>query len=217
MRRNPVLSETDAFRLTVTGAAIALIGALVGWLTTPLAGVAAFVVLGLVGLGLYMRGEEPGRRLPLRRAAADRHPHRAAPGTRRVIVVANDTLAGEELSRHIRELHGRSVQLDVLAPVLASRTRLAYTDIDSGIERARERLSLSLAWARTQGFAARGEVGDASPVAALEDELRDFGADEVIVATSGSEPSSWQERTELQRLREELDIPVVQVSVEVQR
>ena len=46
---------------------------------------------------------------------------------------------------------------------------------------------------------------------ALEDQLRDFGADEVIVVTHPRERGSWQERGELERLRRELDVPVTHV------
>jgi hypothetical protein len=213
MRLNPILSEGDAFAVTVAAAALALIGGLVGWLATPIAGVAVFVVLGLVGLAVHLRRPESDRRLPLRDAAHGAHPHGAMPGSRHVIVVANETLAGEELSRRIRELDGPRVEVDVLVPVLTSRTHLAYTDIDRELDEARERLARSLAWARESGLLAHGEIGDASPTTALEDELRNFGADQVIVVTSQSEPTSWQERQELQRLREELDIPVLQMSV----
>jgi hypothetical protein len=43
MRHNPILSETDAFRVTVAVAALAVASAILGWLTVPLAGVAVFV------------------------------------------------------------------------------------------------------------------------------------------------------------------------------
>jgi hypothetical protein len=48
-------------------------------------------------------------------------------------------------------------------------------------------------------------------VVAIEDELRDFGADEVIVVTHSRDRETWQERGELERLREELDVPVTHV------
>jgi hypothetical protein len=131
-----------------------------------------------------------------------------------VLVLANESLRGEELRAQIAGADGGRVELDVLAPVLSSRTHLAYTDIDSETRRARERLDRSLSWARTQGFLARGRVGDAiSPIASLEDELRAFGADEVIVVTAGPQAEHWHEREEIRRLREELDVPVVQVAL----
>jgi hypothetical protein len=213
MRRSPIVSETDAFRLTVASAALAFISVLVGWLMTPLAGVVVFTVVALAGFCGYMSRPDRSRRLPLRAAAQERHPHGAPAGRRHVIVVANETLAGDALGAYIRGIDGGRVELDILAPVLTSRTHLAYTDVDAETRQARARLGRSLSWARSQGFAARGEIGDPSPTTALEDELRDFGADEVIVATSQAGPTRWQERAELEQLREELDIPVKQVAV----
>ncbi|MGO9496680.1 MAG: hypothetical protein ACLQA5_08235, partial [Solirubrobacteraceae bacterium] len=58
-----------------------------------------------------------------------------------------------------------------------------------------------------------GEVGDPSPNTAIEDQLRDFGADEVIVVTHPREREAWQEHGELERLRRELDVPVTHIVV----
>jgi hypothetical protein len=87
------------------------------------------------------------------------------------------------------------------------------TDIDREIDEARRRLERSLHWARRQGLVVRGRVGDPDPVVAIEDELRDFGADEVVVVTHPDERAGWQERTELDRLSRELDLPVRRVIV----
>lgn len=214
MRRNPIRSETDAFRLTVAGAALMVVGVVVGWLTQPLVGAIVFAVLALAALALYMSRPESDRRRPLRAAAQEPHPHGAPPGTRHVLVVANEQLDGQELRDRIRGRNGQRVEVDVLAPVLSSRTHLAYTDIDRELRNARRRLARSLAWTRAQGFLARGEVGDPSPTTAIEDELRDFGPDEVIVVTSRSVEPRWQEQTELDRLRDELQVPVVQVATQ---
>ncbi len=103
----------------------------------------------------------------------------------------------------------------MLAPVLTSHVHFGMTDIDRELTDARSRLEASLAWAREHGIPAHGEVGDPSPTTAIEDELRDFGADEVIVVTHPRNRESWQERQELARLREELDVPVTQLAVTI--
>jgi hypothetical protein len=91
---------------------------------------------------------------------------------------------------------------------------LGVTDIDRELDEARERLRRSLAWARAHRIHARGEVGSTSPVVAIEDELRAFGADEVIVVTHPRERETWQERDELERLRGELDVPITHVVID---
>ena len=52
------------------------------------------------------------------------------------------------------------------------------------------------------------------PLLAVEDDLRRFGPDEVIVATHPAESTSWQEGDLMARLRSELDVPVTQVVVD---
>jgi GABA permease len=52
------------------------------------------------------------------------------------------------------------------------------------------------------------------PLFAVEDDLRRFGPDEVIVATHPAESTSWQEGDLIARLRSELDVPITQVVVD---
>jgi len=210
--RTPIRSESDAFRLTLGGALLALVSVAVGWSTVPLAGVAVFVVGVAVAAIAYFGVARSDRRPILREAAHEPHPHGAAPGMRHVLVVANEALSGAELRERILR-HGTQVELDVLAPVLTSHLHFGVSDIDSELADARARLERSLVWANTLNVVVRGEVGDPSPTTALEDELRDFGADEVIVVTQPRDRETWQERGELERLQRELEIPVTHVVV----
>lgn len=209
MVRTPITSERDAFRLTVSGVAIIVAALLLGWLLDVWAGVALFVVAVVIAGIAYLRSPDPSRRSPLEEAAREPHFYRA-PGRRHVLIVANEALRGEELHRRIGATDG-DVEVDVLAPVLTSHVHYGTSDLDREIAQARERLRRSLDWTRAHGLHARGEVGDANPVTALEDQLRSFGPDRVIVVTHPQE--TWQERTELERLRQELDVPVEQVVI----
>jgi hypothetical protein len=210
--RAPITSESDAFRVTLGGALLVLFSVVVGWLTRPLAGVAVFVLGGALAAIGYVHVARADRRPVLRDAAHAPHPHGAVSGARHVLVVANQALSGSELRERILR-HGERVELDVLAPVLTSHLHYGVSDIDRELERARVRLHRSLAWATTLNVTVRGEVGDPSPTTALEDELRDFGADEVIVVSHPRGRETWQERAELERLQRELDVPVTHVVV----
>ncbi len=125
-------------------------------------------------------------------------------------MVANETLA---LRKWISGADGERVEVDVLAPVLVSHLHYTTSEVDSELANARARLRRSLAWAQRYGIVAHSEVGDPSPTSALEDRLRDFGADEVIVITHPRERETWQERGELERLRRELGVPVTHIMV----
>jgi len=53
---------------------------------------------------------------------------------------------------------------------------------------------------------------DPNPTTALADELRTFGADEVIVVIHPTASQTWHKREELERMRRDLDMSVTQVA-----
>jgi hypothetical protein len=212
--RPPIRSESDAFRLTLGLSLLMVVSATVGALVEPIVGFGTFMAVVVIVAVVYVSNAGSDPRPTLREAADGPHPHGAEPGRRHVLVVANEVLCGDALREQIMCGGPGCVELDVLAPVLTSRVHLQVTDIDRELNEARGRLARSLAWARANGLHARGEVGDVSTTTAIEDELRDFGADEVIVVTYPRDRETWQERRELERLRRELDVPVTQIVVE---
>ena len=188
----------------------------IGAIVAPIAGAALFVGALVGGLVWEFASKDPDRRRPLREAAAEgrRTPPSSQP---RVLVVANRTLDGEELKASMRE-PARDSELRIVAPILVSRTRYLASDVDRELEEAYQRLSAALDWARSEGLQASGKVGD--PIAALgaiEDELRVFAADEVLISTFPPGRSNWLETNIVKRLREELDIPVTHVVVTADR
>jgi hypothetical protein len=209
--RIPIRSEGEAFRLVVGGVLVIGAAVLIGWFTAVWVGVAGFVLACVLAAIAYLRAPNPDRHTPLREAAHDAHPHGAPPGEHHVLVVANEALAGNELRERILGGRDGRIEVDILAPLLTPRRHYAVSDIDHELEEARARLERSLAWAREQGIVARGEVGDPNPTTAIADQLRDFGAEEVIVVTHPSERETWQEHGELERLRAELEVPVTHV------
>jgi hypothetical protein len=67
------------------------------------------------------------------------------------------------------------------------------------------------------GIDARGYVGDHhEPQASLEDALREFPADEVIISTHPPARSRWLERGVVERAREEVPLPVTHVVVDLE-
>jgi GABA permease len=211
--RIPFKTESDAFRVAVVLGVVAAAAVLVGWLTSQAYGVVLFAAGIAAGVTFELAGRETDRRSALQQAADAPHRHGASGGKRHILVVASETLAGEELRRELAAAGEAGVELDVLAPILASRSHYWASDLDHERAEARERLEASLAWAAAHGFAAKGEVGDPDPLVAIEDELRDFGADEVIVATHSREHTSWLAKRMLGHLTRELDVPVREVVV----
>ncbi len=210
--RIPVKTESDAFR--VAAALGLLLGAsvIVGALSSPPYGVVVFAAGCAAGLVFELAGRETGDHGLLDAASAP-HPHGPGPGKRHVLVVAERTLAGEELGRQLQPEPGVDLELDVLSPVMASRLHHWAGDVDREREQARVRLEASLAWAVQQGFVAKGEVGDPDAMGAIEDELRDFGADEVIIVTHPSERTAWLANRMLSHLKKQLEVPVREIVI----
>lgn len=208
--RVPFKTETDAFRVAAALGLLAGVSIIVGALSSPPYGVVVFAAGFTAGLVFELSGRETVE-YALRDAASAPHPHGPAPGKRHILVVAERTLAGEELRRELQPAPGIAVELDVLSPVMASRAHHWAGDVDREREQAQVRLEASLAWAIQHGFVAKGEVGDPDAMIAIEDELRDFGADEVIIVTHARERASWLANRMVSHLKTQLEVPVREI------
>lgn len=208
---NPLRSEAEAFRwLVVIGVAAAIVIA-VTLLTRPAVG--AVVAAAIVGFGIGLLWRSSRGSLP-RSVAVDR----LGDGRHRLLVVANETVEGRALLEEIRNrCRGRDSEILVVTPALVeSRAAHWASDIDEGIERARQRMELSLIAIGQAGLKARGEIGDSDPNVAIEDALRAFPADEIVISTHPPERSRWLERGVVERAREEIDLPTTHVVVDLE-
>jgi hypothetical protein len=209
-RRNPFRSEAEAFKLVLLTlaafAAIAVASAFVGWQ----AGVAVTVVVIVLGLWYYLR------RLP--EPVQPRAPrHVGGPEERRVLVVANETVAGRALREAVeRAVSGYAAEVLVVAPALNSPIRHWASDEDAARAAAQRRVDESLARLHESGVDARGEVGDSDPLQAIEDALRTFGADEIIISTHPQGRSNWLERGVVTAAQERFALPITHVVVDLE-
>jgi hypothetical protein len=215
--RNPVRSEADAFHIAVGCAVLIAASLALGALLGPLVGVA--LLLGAVVGVLFweVATKDSARRRPLQEAASEA-PVRTPPAARRVLVVANRTLQGDELRAELQRRAADGAEFHMVAPIVCSRIHYIASDVDKELEEARDRLSSALAWARDEGLVATGKIGDPNAaLGAIEDELRQHGADEVIISTYPRGKSNWLETGILDRLRDELEIRVTHVVVQSDR
>lgn len=215
--RNPIRSETDAFYLALGAAGLTVASAALGAAVDPIVG-GALLAGGIIGAGVWeFASKDPDRRRPLREAAAEGHRRGAAPG-RRVLVVANRTLQSEDLEAIMRTRAEGGAELRIVAPILVSRIRYIASDVDRELREAAVRLDDAITWARERGLKASGKVGDPFvALGAIEDELRFFPADEVVISTYPPGRSNWLETGVVGRLQEELDIPVTHVIADTDR
>ena len=118
-----------------------------------------------------------------------------------VLVVANETLVGDELvaSRRNRAEHG-PVRVAVVAPVNPPREGyVVYRD--SRRASASRRLDRVLAWLRLAGIAAHGAVYDDDPLTAVKDVLASEDVDEIVVCTHPETKSGWLRKNLVAEIR----------------
>jgi hypothetical protein len=207
---NPFRSEAEAYRfllLTVGYFAAIAIAALA---IDKWAGIAVFLALTLAAL-VYVaraRNTQPRQQVPSRRGAANE---------RRILVVANETVGGSRLREEIRRRsEGYEEQVFVVTPALNSPLRHWASDEDDARAKAQERLDASLSRLRAAGVDAKGEVGDGEPLQAMEDALRLFGADEIIISTHPEGRSHWLEKGVVRAARERFAVPITHVVVDLE-
>jgi hypothetical protein len=134
-----------------------------------------------------------------------------------VLVVANETVGGEELMDAIGEiaLAGKT-RFYVVSPALNSRLRTWTSDEDPARAAAQKRLDATLERLASIGVEARGEVGDVDPLVAVEDAVRSFRPNEIVVSTHPEGRSNWLERGVVGALRERFDCAVTHVVVDLE-
>jgi hypothetical protein len=207
---NPLRSEAEAYRFLLLSvgyfAAIVIAALAIG----PLAGTIVFLALTGAGIVYVVRARraEPPRPITARRGAEDVH---------RILVIANETVGGGRLREEVhRRSEGKEEQVLVICPALNSPLKHWASDEDGARAEAQKRLNASLARLRGLGIDAKGEIGDAEPLQAMEDALRLFGADEIIISTHPEGRSHWLEKGIVGAARERFAVPVTHVVVDLE-
>ena len=205
--KNPLRDEASAFQVVLVTLGAAVLVVVAAWINTWL-GLAVF--LALVGAAFWaIRGGMRQRPVPAH-VVRDERMHR-------ILVVANETMGGGELRELLAgKSAGVSEEILLVCPALNTRVRTWTSDEDGARAAAHERLEACLAVLRSAGISARGEVGDGDPLQALEDALRVFPADEIVVSTHPPGRSHWLEQGVVEQARQRYDVPVSHVIVDLE-
>jgi len=207
--RNPLRSEAEAFRflLAVIVGAVVIVGA--AYVNTWLGVAAAVVAVG--GIVWWLKQEPiPGVADPLPKITSA-----TPPGVHRLLVVANETVGGEALLTTVERLAQPTTELLVVAPALASQMRHWASDVDGARADAELRLRASVSRLEATGLEVRGEIGDEDPLVAIEDALRTFGADEIVISTHPEGRSRWLEQDLIGKARARFALPITHVVVDL--
>ena len=142
---------------------------------------------------------------------------------RRYLVVANQTLGGEELWGAIRErIAGGDCHFHLLVPATpaAQLDPGSTTEVvgeggsgeDLGRRLARQRMRHELDRMRELGASVSGEIGVADPVDAVRVVLHRWEFDEVILSTLPGRRSRWLAADLPTKIRRGFKLPVTQVT-----
>jgi hypothetical protein len=136
---------------------------------------------------------------------------------RKLLVVANETLTGDELLDAVRArvADDPDAIVVVIAPVNAPREGYVVYD-NTRRAAAGRRLDRTLTGFREAGIAATGHVVDNDPLTAVKDAIAIEEPDELIVSTHPEATSGWRRRNLLEEIRKAAgSIPVEHVVSDV--
>jgi hypothetical protein len=136
--------------------------------------------------------------------------------SRRLLVVTTTPVEGDLLRRRVREHSGeRDAEVRVVAPASdVSPLQWLASDEDAARESAAEVAERSAREVAPEARVTEAEVGDVDPIQAIEDALREFPADELIIATRPGDKAQWLEEDAGAEALERFDLPVTRLVVD---
>jgi hypothetical protein len=111
---------------------------------------------------------------------------------RRILVVTTADEPQADVEALVRAHAGADAEVQVVAPAskISWLDRLTNAEDDARADAADRAQVASEA---ATGDPSDGHVGDVDPLQAIEDALRMFGADEIVILTAPDEKASWLE------------------------
>jgi hypothetical protein len=134
---------------------------------------------------------------------------------KRVLVVANETVAGKPLIDAVRKrAEGEDVHVHVISP--QNQPKHGYVIYDEHVrDAAQNRLEMTLALLREAGIDADGEVMDPDPYSAVMDALGEEDYDEIVISTHPETRSGWLRQGLVDRVQRAARRPVEHVVVDL--
>jgi hypothetical protein len=167
--RNPLRSEAEAFRFLVVVIAGAVVVVAAAYVNTWVGVAAAVLVIGGVGAWLL--------RSPLQAERSSVLVSGTPGAAHRVLLVAADGTSG--IAGRIGE---RATSVLVIVPALVSTVQSLTGAVDDERAQAQQTAEGLAGELSRAGLQARGVVGADDTLLAIEDALREFGADEIVLA-----------------------------------
>jgi GABA permease len=126
---------------------------------------------------------------------------------RRILVVTTANAPKADVDAIVREHAGADAEIEVVAPA----SKISWLDRLTNAEDDARKDAAHRAQAAAEAVPSErtdAHVGDVDPLQAIEDALRKFGADEVVVLTAPEEDATWIESGLGEKARERFAVPV---------
>jgi hypothetical protein len=133
---------------------------------------------------------------------------------RRLLVVVTTKVQDEMLSELVRRHGGDDAEIHVVAPA-SDISRLDWLTNAEDDARAGARSVADETAEAAPTTDVESEVGDSDPVKAIEDALREFPAEEILIVTRPDDDASWLEEGSGQTAQSQFSLPVTLVTVSV--
>jgi hypothetical protein len=134
----------------------------------------------------------------------------------KVLVVANQTIAGRALLEAVKQRHAQHPETRVILCVPRSNPAHGRVIYDVVVyDAAQIRVDLARNFLRNEGIDTIGEVGDTDAYTATMDAVLEHAPDEIIISTLPSTLSGWQRRDLVERVEEASGLPVEHVVVDL--
>jgi nucleotide-binding universal stress UspA family protein len=134
--------------------------------------------------------------------------------TKKLLVVATAPVDPGQLREAVRGRSGADAEIRIVAPASdVSPLQWLANDEDSAREEAAAVATEAEGSVAPEAARTETEVGDPDPVQAIEDALRTFAADEVLVVTHRDEEAGWLEEGSAEAARERFGVPVTRLTL----
>jgi hypothetical protein len=133
----------------------------------------------------------------------------STPRVHRLLIATGGTaVSPADLPSGVQLLLDAADQILVVAPSLPARIDWITSDTDRARRHADQRLHTVLGQLEELGVTATGALGSDEPLEALEDAIRSFAPDHLLIAVRSETQAGWQERGLLEKIQQRFGIPM---------
>lgn len=133
---------------------------------------------------------------------------------RKILAVVSEPVSGDALREAIGDERADGAEVLVVAPALNSRWRHWLSDPDRAIARAEAVQQETVARMDDQNIDAAGDSGESDPLLAIQDALRSFAADEIVLFTHLDGERNWLEEGVVEEAERRFELPVSHLAVQ---